>query len=59
MRTFEHFNASFDAICPICKTNKDAETVLIPIPGTEDDGIVEAQQMHKKCFDLIIEMQGE
>lgn len=56
MRTFEHFNASTGAVCPVCKTAKDTETVLVPIPGTEDDGIMEARQIHKKCYDLVIEM---
>lgn len=56
MRTFEHFNSSLGAVCPVCKTSKDVETVLVPIPGTEDDGIVEAKQVHKKCYDLVIEM---
>ena len=56
MRTFEHFNASNNDVCPICHSAKDCETVLVPIPGTEKDGIVEAKQVHKKCYDLFIEM---
>jgi len=58
MRTFEHFNASNNDVCPVCKTAKDTETVLVPIPGTESDGIVEVRQMHKKCYDLLIDMNG-
>ena len=57
MRTFEHFNASHDDVCPVCKTAKDCETVLIAIPDTENDGICEARQVHKKCYDLMIEMR--
>ena len=56
MRTFEHFNSSHGEVCPVCKTAKDAETVLVAIPETEDDGIYEAKQVHKKCYDLVIEM---
>lgn len=56
MRIFEHFNASQGAPCPVCKTMADDKTVLVPIPGTEEDGIVEARQVHKKCFDLVQEM---
>ena len=56
MRTFDHFNKSFGAICPVCQTNKDCETVLVGIPGTESDGNIEAQQIHKKCYDLVLEM---
>jgi hypothetical protein len=42
MRTFDHFNPGFGAVCPVCKTAADAETVLVPIPGTEDERICEA-----------------
>jgi hypothetical protein len=51
MRTFEHFNAS-GAPCPICGTNEDKPPVLIPIDGTEDDGIEEAMQVHLECLQL-------
>lgn len=30
--------------------------VLAPIPSTEDDGIVEAKQVHEKCYNLVSEM---
>jgi hypothetical protein len=39
----------------VCKTAKDCETVLVAIPGTEDDGICEARQVHKRCYDLVTE----
>lgn len=52
------FNASHDALCPICRTNKNVETVLVPIPGTERDGIVEAKQVHLKCYKLMLEMSA-
>lgn len=55
MRTFKHFNSSHGDICPVCKTANDAETVLVPIPSTEDGNIYEAKQVHKKCFDLVKE----
>ena len=38
------------------ETAADAETVLVPIPGTEDERICEARQVHKRCFDLVSEM---
>ena len=56
MRTFDRFNPEFGAVCPVCKTAADAETVLVLIPGTEDEGICEARQVHKRCFDLVSEM---
>jgi len=54
MNTFDHFDNSHGDVCPICKTDADGETALIPIPGTESDGICEAQQMHKKCLDFVL-----
>lgn len=56
MRVFEHFNASHGSVCPVCRTAADRPTVLVAIPGTEDDGICEAKQVHKQCFDLATEM---
>lgn len=46
-RTFEHFPNN--VICPICRTNDDAETILIPIDGTNKDGISEAKPVHLWC----------
>ena len=59
MRVFKGFNADFGNVCPVCKTAKNVQTVLVPIPGTEDDGICEARQVHKKCYDLVVEMASE
>lgn len=59
MRIFEHFNGSHGHICPVCKTSKDCETVLVPIPETENDGICEVKQIHKKCYDLMVEMNKD
>jgi hypothetical protein len=42
--------------CPFCHTSADAPVVLIPIPGTERDGIAQAKQVHKACLDLAMEM---
>lgn len=50
MRTFEHFNASHNDICPICGTDEDKETLLIPILGTEKGNIAEAIQVHVNCL---------
>ena len=58
MRTFEHFNSSHGDVCPVCGTASDCETVLVPIPGTDDDGICQARQIHRRCYDLVIEMDG-
>lgn len=59
MRVFEHGNWANGEVCPICKTANDLPVVLVPIPGTEDGNLVQAQQMHKKCFDLIVEMNAK
>lgn len=50
LRIFEHFNQSSE--CKICGTNKDGKAILIPKEGTEDDGIVECEQVHLDCLDL-------
>ena len=54
MKAFPHFNQDNDAVCPMCKTNEDCETVLVPIPGTEEGNIMQARQVHKKCYDLAV-----
>jgi rubredoxin len=47
IRSFEHFPA--DIVCPVCKTSDDGATVLVPIDGTDNDGICEAQCVHLSC----------
>lgn len=59
MNTFPHFNQDNGAVCMWCKTNEDCETVLVPIPGTEDGNVMEARQVHKKCYDLALEKLAE
>jgi hypothetical protein len=46
-RCFDHFPK--DSVCPVCATNYDGKTVLVPIVGTEDDGICQAKPMHLGC----------
>lgn len=53
MRTFPHPNTSHDWHCFFCKTAADAPVVLIPMPWTENDGIVEAKQVHHECWTLV------
>ncbi len=59
MRVFDGFNSTNGVVCPVCKTVKNCPTVLLPIPGTDDGNIVEAKQVHKKCYDLLIEMNED
>lgn len=59
MRVFKGFNSSGGQVCPVCNTSKDTETVLVPIPGTESDGLVQCSQVHKKCYDLVVEMNEQ
>jgi hypothetical protein len=58
MREFEHPNMTNGFICPICKTSKDFPVVLVGIPGTEEDGIIECSQVHSKCYQLVAEMNN-
>lgn len=47
-RTFEHFPE--DQVCPVCGTNDDGQTVLVPIAGTDTTKhIFQAQPMHLDC----------
>jgi hypothetical protein len=60
MKVFKQFNSD-GPVCPICKTRKNGETVLVPIKGSEDGNNMQAEQVHLKCFNLInsiIDMGG-
>jgi len=59
MRVFKEFNGNNGCVCPVCRTAKNTETILVPVSGTERDGVMEARQVHKKCYDLFIEMNTE
>lgn len=52
MKIFKEANLSGDWKCPICKTNKQKEVVLIPIHASNEDGISEAKQVHFDCICL-------
>lgn len=52
MRSFEHFNTAGGRPCPVCNTQDDKETVLVGIVGTEEDGNMEAMQVHLECIEL-------
>lgn len=52
---FPHFPQA-NEVCPVCGTRKDTETILVSIPGTERGNIIQGKCVHKKCYDLIIEM---
>lgn len=51
-RTFEHFPKSENIKCPICGTNNDGECFLMPIDGTEEGNICQAQPTHVSCIKL-------
>ena len=57
MIQFEHPNMNgFN--CPVCHTRTDAPVVLVPIEGTESDGVCEALQVHSECYKLFCKMRG-
>ena len=57
-RIFEHpYPVNF--LCPICKTKADCPVVLVEIPGTEEDGIVECSQVHAECFRVVNGMRSQ
>lgn len=41
------------SICPICKTNKGKESVLVAMLGTQKDNICEAELFHLDCLNLV------
>jgi len=51
MREFKHPNMT-NFKCPICGSNKDKPVVLVGIPGTEEGGNMQAEQVHTECFKL-------
>ncbi len=53
MRVFKKPNLSGRWKCPICKTNKESEVVLIPVAGTQEGNNMEAEQFHLSCIDLL------
>ena len=60
MRIFEHRNTSNpEDVCPICKTNEDGQTVLVPIIGTEDGNLMQAKQFHFKCIDIVYMQEND
>ena len=52
-RIFEKPNVSNDWKCVICRQNTEKPVILVPVPGTEDGGIVEAQQIHQTCAMIV------
>ncbi len=55
MREFKHPNMT-NFKCPLCRSSKDLPVVLVPVEGTENDGVVEAEQVHTECFRLFCKM---
>ena len=48
MKTFAHFPE--DSRCLICGTNRDEESVLIPIEGIRRDSLCGKECVHLKCI---------
>ena len=58
MRTFEKFPK--DKKCPICGTNAQRESILIPIYGTRKGNISEAICVHENCLqDTLVYYKNE
>jgi len=52
MRVFDHPNME-NFKCPVCGTNDDKPVVLIGIAGTEEDHIMQAEQVHLDCLECL------
>lgn len=59
MKSFPHPNLGHGWSCPVCHTSADRSVVLVGMPWTEHDGIVEAKQVHERCWELILEMRED
>jgi len=53
MKIFKNPNLSGGWKCPICKESKLGEVVLVGINGTQEDGLMQAEQIHLECIDLL------
>lgn len=47
VRTFKEFPK--ESVCPLCGTNENRECILVPIDGTDHEGICEAAPTHLRC----------
>jgi len=56
MRIFDHPNLSNNWVCPHCKKNTDKPVTLVPIPGTEEGNIMQAEQYHVDCVHRIMQV---
>lgn len=50
MRVFPHFPANGTTVCPVCGSDEDGQTFLVPIDGTEDGDTVQAAPTHIHCI---------
>lgn len=52
-RFFDDMNRSDGVVCPICKTDGPGKVLLVPIPGTVEGNVQQAQQLHADCAYLV------
>jgi hypothetical protein len=53
-------NATGDKIvCPVCKTDKKGEVVLLPIRGKQKGNNCQAIQVHLSCLELWIDLENK
>lgn len=55
MKIFEHSNYSHGHKCIICNTTEDKPVVLVGIVGTQENNVIEAEQIHVDCIELLID----
>lgn len=58
MKIFPHFNKKGPK-CPVCGKNTDLPCTLVPILGTEEDGICQADVVHIDCLNLVVDKTNE
>lgn len=54
MRIFREPNVEQGFICPICKTSDKSPVTLVGVSETEEDGRMNAIQVHVDCLQLVV-----
>lgn len=58
MRTFSELNKIGNA-CPVCETHDAGEAVLVGLHGTRAGNMMQAEQFHMKCIELLYDKEHD
>jgi len=57
-RIFHHWPGDHTK-CPLCTGHEDKPCILVPIVGTEGDGVVQCQPVHVACILNNVRLVGD